>query len=136
MSSIDFLRVISLCTLLASAETLHGIARTVFLTPKVGKAVALKISFVSGTLLAFGVCYFFVPGIGAVGLGQHLVLGIALASFMAAFDVAIGRLVMRLKWPRIWQDFDPRSGNLLSLGLLLLALIPSVVWWLRGTAPT
>jgi hypothetical protein len=40
---------------------------------------------------------------------------------------------MRFKWPRIWQDFNPRSGNYLSLGLLVLALAPSLVWWLRGS---
>lgn len=132
MDSIDFVRVASLCFLLAAAETLHGIARTVLLAPKVGKALAIKLSVVSGTLLAFGLCYFFVPGIGATGVGQHLGLGVALTLFMAAFDVAIGRLVMRLKWARIWRDFNPRSGNYLSFGLLLLALIPSFVRWLRG----
>lgn len=132
MESIDFLRLASLCVLLAGTETLHGIARTVLLAPRIGKALALKVSVVTGTALAFGLCYFWVPGIGAAGLGGHLLLGGVLAGFMAAFDVAIGRLLMRLKWSRIWQDFDPRSGNYLSIGLVLLALSPSVVWWLRG----
>lgn len=132
MDSIDFLRLASLCVLLAGTETLHGIARTVLLAPRIGKALALKVSVVTGTALAFGLCYFWVPGIGAADLGGHLLLGGVLAGFMAAFDVAIGRLLMRLKWSRIWQDFDPRSGNYLSIGLVLLALSPSVVWWLRG----
>lgn len=69
MESIDFLRLASLCILLASAETLHGIARTILLAPVVGKALAIKLSVVSGTLLAFGLCYFFVPSIGATGIG-------------------------------------------------------------------
>ena len=133
MGSIDFLRFASLCVLLAGAETLHGIARTVLLAPSVGKALAIKLSVVTGTLLAFGLCYVLVPAIGAVGVREHLLLGLALAGFMAAFDVAIGRLVMRFKWARIWQDFNPKSGNYLSIGLVLLALIPSAVWWLRGS---
>lgn len=131
MESIDFLRFTSLCVLLAGAETLHGIARTVLLAPRVGKVLAIKLSVVTGTLLAFGLCYWFVPAIGAVGIGEHLFLGLGLAGFMAAFDIAIGRLVMHLKWDRIWQDFNPRSGNYLSIGLGLLAFIPAVVWWLR-----
>lgn len=134
MESIDFLRFASLCMLLAGAETLHGIARTVLLAPRIGKVLAIKLSVVTGTLLAFGVCYFFVPGIGAAGIGEHLFLGLGLSGFMAAFDVAIGRLVMRLKWSRIWEDFDPRRGNYLSIGLVLLALSPSIVWWFRGGA--
>ena len=132
MESIDFLRLASLCILLASAETLHGIARTILLAPVVGKALAIKLSVVSGTLLAFGLCYFFVPSIGATGIGEHVLLGLSLSGFMAVFDVAIGRLVMRLKWSRIWEDFDPRTGNYLSIGLVLLALSPSLIWWLRG----
>ena len=134
MESIDFLRFASLCTLLAGVETLHGIARTVLLVPRIGKVLAIKFSVVTGTLLAFGVCYLFVPGIGAAGIGEHMFLGLGLSGFMAAFDVAIGRLVMRLKWSRIWEDFDPRSGNYLSIGLVLLSFSPSIVWWLHSGA--
>lgn len=133
MPPIDLLRFASLCILLASAETLHGIARNVWLAPRVGKALATKLSVVTGSLLALGLCFLFVPGMGAVGLGQHLLLGLGLAAFMVGFDMFIGRVVMRFKWPRIWQDFNPRSGNYLSLGLLVLALAPSLVWWLRGS---
>jgi hypothetical protein len=55
---------------------------------------------------------------------------------MAAFDIAIGKFVMRFKWPRIWQNFNPSSGNYLSIGLVLLAFIPTAVWWLRGASAT
>ncbi|MBK7530865.1 MAG: hypothetical protein IPI47_09655 [Piscinibacter sp.] len=96
----------------------------------------MKLSVATGTLLAFGLCFFLVPDIGAVGVGEHLLLGLGLAGFMAAFDIAIGRLVMRLKWARIWQDFNPSSGNYLSIGLILLAFLPTVVWWLRAKAAT
>lgn len=134
MTTDTLLRIAALCVLLASAETLHGIARTVLLAPRVGKAMAIRLSVVSGSLLAFGICWLVVPGIGAVGVAQHLAVGLAIAAFMAAFDIAIGRFVMRLAWPRIRQDFDPRSGNYLSIGLVLLAGMPLVVGWLRGGA--
>ena len=134
METIDFLRFASLCILLAGSEMLHGIARTVLLAPRIGKVMAIKLSVVTGTLLAFGICYFFVPGVGAVGIGEHLLLGLGLSGFMATFDVAVGRLIMRLKWSRIWLDFDPRSGNYLSIGLVLLSLSPCIIWWLRSGA--
>lgn len=133
MESIDFVRFASLCALLAGAETLHGIARTVLLAPRIGKALAIKLSVVTGTLLAFGLCYLFIPAIGAVGARAHLFLGLGLAGFMAAFDIAIGKLVMRLPWARIWHDFNPSSGNYLSIGLVLLVFMPALVWWLRGS---
>lgn len=58
------LRVLALCVALAGAETLHGIARTVLVVPRIGKERALKLSILTGSALAFGVCYFFVPGLG------------------------------------------------------------------------
>ncbi|MGE5665736.1 MAG: hypothetical protein ACM3ZD_03810 [Betaproteobacteria bacterium] len=131
MSLDEALRIASLCVVLAGVETLHGIARTVWLAPRVGKARAIKLSVVSGTLLAFGVCWLLVPGIGLHGLGPHLALGLGIAAFMAAFDVFIGRVVMRFDWPRIGRDFDPASGNYLSVGLVLLVFTPGLVWWLQ-----
>ena len=130
--SAEAVRIFSLCLALASAEMLHGIARTVFLAPRVGKALAVKLSIISGTVLAFMVCYLLVPGIGLTGWLAHGVLGVGLAAFMALFDMAVGRFVMRFAWPRIWQDFNPASGNYLSLGLGALTGIPALVGWLAG----
>jgi hypothetical protein len=125
-------RIAALCVALASAEMLHGIARTVWLSPRIGKERAIRWSIVSGSLLAFGVCWLAVPSIGLKGLPAHVALGLFLAAFMATFDIAIGRFVMRLKWPRILRDFNPASGNYLSIGLALLSGMPVGVAWLRG----
>ena len=132
MSIDSFIRIISLCVVLAGVETLHGIARTVVLAPRVGKARALKLSIVSGSALAFGVCWLLVPGIGLAGLVQPFALGLWLALFMAAFDLAMGRLLLRRSWSRALQDFNPASGNDLLFGLLLLVLSPPLVAWLRA----
>lgn len=125
------LRILSLCLALAGVEMLHGIARTVWLAPRIGKERAIRLSIVSGSLLAFGVCLLAVPGVGLDGQLPHLALGLGLAAFMAGFDIAVGRLVMHLRWPRIWRDFNPAHGNYLSIGLVLLAGMPLLVWWLR-----
>ncbi len=53
---------------------------------------------------------------------------------MAAFDIAIGRLLMRKTWAKIWPDFNPNSGNYLAYGLLALCLIPLLVWFVRSPA--
>lgn len=52
----------------------------------------------------------------------------SLSAFKAAFDVAVGRWLMRRNWQQIATDFDTRSGNYLSVGLLLLCGVP----WLAG----
>jgi hypothetical protein len=131
MSLDTCLRIGALCLLLAAFETLHGIARTVLVTPRLGKARAIQLSAFTGTLLAFGICWFYVPGIGLQGTTPHLLLGLGLAAFMAGFDIAIGRFLMRKPLAKIWPDFDPRTGNYLLFGLLALSLTPWLVSVLR-----
>lgn len=121
------LRVLSLCVLLASAETLHGIFRAAVIVPRIGKKRALKISIVTGSLLAFGVCYWQVPGLGLTATGPLMGVGLTLALFMASFDVVLGKLVMKRPWRKAFTDFDPRTGNYLVFGVLLLVMFPWVV---------
>ena len=128
------IRVVSLCVVLAGAETLHGIARTVLVVPRLGKEPALRLSIVSGTLLAFGICWLLVPGIGLQGWGEHVGLGAVLAAFMASFDLLLGKFLLRRSWAKAFSDFDPRTGNLLVFGLAALVTVPAVVAWLRGLA--
>lgn len=51
---------------------------------------------------------------------------------MAAFDLAIGRFLMRKSWQKLWPNFDPRTGNYLSFGLAFLVVAPWLVSWVRG----
>lgn len=132
MTSDTVLRVLALCVVLAGAETLHGIARAVLLVPRVGKERATRLSIVSGSLLAFAVCYLLVPGIGLRSISQHLALGLFLALFMAGFDLAMGVLLLRRPWRKALQDLNPATGNLLIFGLVLLVLFPVLVARLRG----
>ncbi len=111
---------------------MHGIARAMLLVPRVGKERATRLSIVSGSLLAFAVCYLLVPGIGLTSSSQHLALGLCLALFMATFDLAMGMLLLRRPWRKALQDFNPATGNLLVFGLLLLVLFPTLVARVRG----
>jgi hypothetical protein len=123
-----FLRIAALCVVLAGAETLHGIARTTLLIPRIGKERAIKLSALTGTLLASAICWLLVPGINLQSAGAHLYLGVGLAVFMASFDIAVGRWLMHKSWAKIWPDFNPRTGNYLLYGLLALSFIPLLVW--------
>lgn len=129
MSPDAILRIAALCVVLAGAETLHGIARTTLVIPRIGKERAIKLSALTGTLLAFAICCMLVPGINLPSAGAHLLLGLLLAGFMAGFDIAVGRWLMRKSWAKIWPDFNPQNGNFLLYGLLALCFIPLVVWY-------
>lgn len=132
MSSETLIRIGALCIVLACAETLHGIARIKLIIPRIGKEQAIKLSAVTGTLLAFAICMVLVPDIGLQSTRAHLILGLSLAAFMAGFDIAVGKWLMRKSWAKIWPDFNPGTGNYLLYGLLALSLIPLAVWHMRG----
>ena len=124
----SLLRIAALCIVLASAETLHGIVRTTIVTPRIGKERAIKLSALTGTLLALAICWVLVPDIGFTSTRAHFLLGMGLAAFMAAFDIAVGRLLMRKSWAKIWPDFNPSRGNFLAYGLLALCFIPTLIF--------
>lgn len=125
-------RIAALAMVLACAETLHGIARTVLVVPRIGKERAIKLSALTGSALAFGICYFLVPPMSLGGPRQLLALGVFLAGFMAGFDVAVGRWLMHKAWHKIWPDFNPATGNYLLFGLVFLCASPLLVSWVRG----
>jgi hypothetical protein len=122
-----FLRIACLCILLAGAETIHGIARMRFLVPRIGRLQAQRISIVTGSLLAFVICYLVVPPLGLTSGVALLALGATLSGFMAAFDLVMGRYAARLPWKTVLADFNPARGNLLLMGLILLFLFPLLV---------
>lgn len=126
------IRTLCLCVVLAGVETLHGIARTVWAVPRIGKARAQRYSIVTGSALAAAVCWALVPGIGLRSVGAHAALGVALAAFMASFDIGMGHWLLRRSWGKALEDLDPRQGNLLLFGLAWLALVPMAVFALRS----
>ena len=54
MTGDALLRIACLCVVLAGAETLHGIARTVLVVPRIGKQRALPLSALTGSALGGG----------------------------------------------------------------------------------
>jgi hypothetical protein len=131
MSSELVVRVLCLCVALAGTETLHGIARTIYLAPKVGTRLATKLSIVSGSLLAFAVCYLLVPSMRVTKPTSLLTMGLTAACFMAVFDIAMGRLLLQRSWTKALSDLNPSTGNYLFFGLSLLVFYPLLVMYIK-----
>ncbi|WP_017297820.1 hypothetical protein [Nodosilinea nodulosa] len=117
---------------LAGAETLHGILRNAVVAPRLGTKKAKQVSLISGTLILFAICYFWIPSLGIDSVGGLLAVGLFLAIFMGLFDVVLGRYLMKLRWKMVLRDFDLRQGNYLLVGLLILSGIPLMVMKLRA----
>lgn len=110
--------------LVASTEMLNGIARTIFLNKRVGVANAKRISTLSALLLCLLICYFYVPLLHIRTDRGLMFLGISLSVFMLVFDLVVGRYVVKSRWRTILDDFNIFRGNLLAIGLTLMAFCP------------
>ena len=109
---------------LVVAETLHGIARTLLLAPRVGDFRARQIAVFTGSVLILAIAYATVRWIGARSTRELLALGIAWLAGMLTFEITFGRWVARQPWERILADYDLVHGGLLPIGMAMLALSP------------
>jgi hypothetical protein len=116
---------------MAVAEVLHGIARVGFLNRRVGDHRARQIGVFTGSAIILFIAWFTVPWIGASSVGQLVSIGAFWLVLMLAFEIGFGRLVFRASWQRIAEDFDPRRGGLLVIGMLIVFDAPILVAKLR-----
>lgn len=115
-----------------AAETVHGILRGVLLVPIVGDLPARQIGVLIGSLLIFGVAYFFIRWIAARTTLQLLGVGLQWVVLTVLFEIGLGRFVLGLPWERITEDYDPTRGGFLGFGLLFVAVSPLLAVWLQG----
>ena len=128
----DIIKIICFYILVASGETLNGIGRTLYLNRRVGALKAKKISIIPAVILCLIICYFYVPIIGITTDKELLLLGISLSAFMLLFDVILGKFVMKAKLSIIFNDLNIFKGNLLAVGLILMAFCPLLAIKLRN----
>ncbi|PKN70025.1 MAG: hypothetical protein CVU54_08325 [Deltaproteobacteria bacterium HGW-Deltaproteobacteria-12] len=124
MDITDIVKIVSLYILVASGETLNGIARTVYLNKRIGTRKAKRISMLSGLLLCLLICYLYVPQMNINSDKNLLFLGISLSLFMLTFDIVLGRFVMKAKWSTILAELNIFRGNLLAVGAIVMAFCP------------
>lgn len=125
-------KLTGLCLTLAAVETLHGLIRNGMIAPRLGVKKSKRWSIVSGSLLAFVVCYVWVPALGIQRILPLLLVGLLLSAFMALFDVLLARYVFKFRWQAILKDFDLRRGNYLPLGLIALVFMPAIALQAKG----
>lgn len=132
MDTALFLRSVAVWLAVASAETLHGIARVRFLNPRVGDVRARRIGVASGSLIILGIALVSAPWIAARGTLQWLAVGLVWLALMLAFDIGLGRWVFHLSWQRISADFNPLEGGWLAAGMAFLAAAPLIAAKILG----
>lgn len=118
--------------LIVAAETVHGIARRLWLEPRIGDMPARQVGVVVGSVLILAVAVAMARWLDARTRGQALAVGLGWALAMIVFEASLGAATGATV-ERMLSDYDPRQGGFMALGMLVLVLSP---WWAarwRGT---
>jgi len=127
-------RAVAVWLVIIAAETLHGIARTLWLAPIVGDFRARQIAVFSGSAIILTVTAILIRWLAPPTWRAALAIGGLWLALTLAFEIGLGRAT-GASWDRITEDYDPRRGGLLAIGMLVLMLAPLVAAHLRGVAP-
>jgi hypothetical protein len=117
--------------LIAVGEIVNGNVRVRLLHSRFGKKRAKLISFFSGTLIIYSICWLTLPWLAPSSSLDCLIIGLVWLAIMLALDIYFGRYVFKFNWAKVWNDFNPAAGNMLGIGMLLLFLSPIVVFQLQ-----
>ena len=125
------LRGLAVWVCIIVVETLHGIARTLFLAPAIGDFRARQVAVLTGSLLIVLVATLFISWLRPATIREAVCVGIVWLVLTLTFEIALGRFVVHASWSRIASDYDLPRGGLLPIGLLVLAGAPLVAAKLR-----
>jgi hypothetical protein len=117
--------------LLITAEVIHGIIRTLVLTPVVGDFRARQLGVFTGSLLILLITAVTIRWIRASRPRTLLMIGCAWVVLTVAFEISLGRMA-GYSWERLGSDYNMLKGGLLPLGLVIMATSPLIAARLRG----
>ena len=97
-------KALAIWLLIAVAEVLHGILRFRLLHHRVGDHRARQIGVFTGSAIILIITWFSVPWLGAPKTGQLLGVGLFWFVLRLAFEMGVGRWVLRASWQRsCWE---------------------------------
>ena len=117
-------RTVAVWLLIALVESLHGTLRVLLIAPAIGDLPARRLGFVIACALILVIAWLTARWLDARTRAAQWSAGAVWVVLMFAFEIGIG-LLQGFGWPRIMQEFDPRQGGLMALGMLILLMAPA-----------
>ena len=130
-----FLKVATIWAAFIPLAIANGLLREQCLVPLLGQRLALPLSGISGSILFFLLTYFTLPWLGPQKPRHYWLIGLAWLVMTVLFEFLFGRLVAHKSWRELLQAYDPTTGNLWLLVLLVIAMSPYLAAKLRGFVP-
>lgn len=117
--------------LIVLAESVHGVARTLLLEPRLGDFRARQVAVFTGSLLILALVTLLIRWLRPESVRQVLGVGALWVALTIAFEILLGR-ALGFSWERLASDYNLLKGGLMPLGLLALLLSPLIAAKLRG----
>ena len=117
-----------------SAETVHGMARNIFLAPLLGDLRARQLGVLIGTLIVLLIAWLSARWIGAVTRRDQLLTGAFWVLLTVGFEIVLGR-ALGASWDRIVSDYNPARGGYMIAGLAVMLVAPRFAMQLRRVSP-
>jgi hypothetical protein len=112
---------------IALAETLNGIFRVRILYKKIGINRAKIVSFLIGITIIISLNFILVPWISPQTKSDAFFIGFVWMCLMIAYDLYVGKVLFKLSWKKIFEDFNILKGNFLAVGMILIFVLPYFV---------
>jgi hypothetical protein len=126
-------RALAVWMLMMVIETIHGVLRNRFLIPVIGVVGSSQIGVLIGSALILGVAILTIVWIHPTSERSLLVIGALWLTLTLAFEFGLGRALDR-PWQTMLADYDLSRGGLLSIGMVVLALSPSIAARIRQSS--
>ena len=121
--------------LIASAETVNGTIRELFITPVIGQRPAHQLGFIIAITLILFIAWLTAPWIKAETFKSQLAVGLVWLILMLIFEFGLG-YILGFSWEYLLADYNLARGGLMSFGLVIMLLAPAFGAWLRNTIAT
>lgn len=117
--------------LIILAETLHGVAREIFLAPVVGDLRARQWGVPAGCVIILLIACLTTRWIGAVTRAAQWLVGLCWVVLTVLFEMILGR-ALGFDWDRIFSDYNPARGGYMMFGLAFMLIAPLLAATLRN----
>ena len=131
VTAVRWQRALLVWMLIMLAETLHGMARNVFIAPAIGDLRARQLGVLTGSFIVLGIAWLVARWLGGHERRTLLFIGAFWVALTVLFEMVLGR-ASGMGWDQIFSDFNPVRGGFMIAGLAVMFFAPLLGAKLRG----
>ena len=133
MTAAPWRRALLVWMVIMLVETMHGLARELFIAPALGDLRARQLGVLIGSILVLLIAWLTARWLGARERRAQLQVGVFWVMLTLVFEMLLGRAI-GLSWERILSDYNPARGGFMLAGLAVMFFAPLLAAKLRGAS--